>query len=98
MVTDSRSLVEAPREDGMERRLVQLRKRLWRMEERGRRIALLWVPGHCGLTGNEEADSLAGEGGRLDQSKVSVDVASRRAKIRRKMACEPIEHQRLRDV
>ena len=60
--------MEALRGDGMEGRLDQLRERLWRMEERGRRISQLWVPGHRGLPGNEEVDRLAGEGGRLDQS------------------------------
>ena len=82
----------------MERRLVQLRERTWRMEESRRRVALLWVPGHCGLPGNEEVGRLAGEGGRLDQSTVPVDGASRREKMRREMVCEPMGHRRLRDV
>ena len=56
------------------------------------------MPGHCGLAGNEEADRRAGESGRLDQSTVPVDGASRMAKIRREMVCEPIRHERLRDV
>jgi ribonuclease HI len=28
------------------------------------RVQLFWVPGHCGLIGNEEADSLAGVGSK----------------------------------
>jgi ribonuclease HI len=28
------------------------------------KVQLFWVPGHCGITGNEETDSLAGVGSK----------------------------------
>ena len=52
--------------------------RLWtqlrRLEATGRTVHLQWVPAHCGLPGNEEADALAKEAAGLDQQETPVDV------------------------
>ena len=45
-------------------------------------ITLQWIPGHCGVDGNERADQLAKEACLLDQSDTEVDYASAKSLIR----------------
>ena len=57
----------------------QLNRAVWdalvRLSEDGtRRIRLQWVPSHCGLDGNEKADTLAKEAAALPQEDVPVDT------------------------
>ena len=51
---------------------------IWRLlltiTEGGRHIYLQWVPAHCGLPGNEKADTLAKEASSMPQDAVPVDV------------------------
>jgi len=35
------------------------------LKTKHKRIALLWIPGHCQIAGNEHADALATKGARL---------------------------------
>ena len=44
-------------------------------------ITLQWIPGHCGVDGNERADQLAKEACLLDQSETEVDYASAKSVI-----------------
>ena len=46
-------------------------------------VHLQWVPGHAGLPGNEEVDSLAKRGTLLDQSQCPIDYASAVSRIER---------------
>ena len=39
-----------------------------------RPFILQWVPSHCGLPGNERADTLAGQASALPQDDVPVDA------------------------
>ena len=98
VVSDSRSLLDALQGDAGESRLRRLRERLWELSEDGKDVTLVWVPGHCGLPGNEEADRLAGLGCELEQTEAELDGATRRAVIRRGIKGQDVRHERLREV
>ena len=53
------------------------------LSEQGCHTTLQWVPGHCGVVGNEAADRNANAAATLDQSQVPVDLQSARAACRR---------------
>ena len=46
-------------------------------------ITLVWIPSHCGVAGNEEADRLADMGSKMSQDGVPVTHATAKARIRR---------------
>ena len=49
---------------------------------RGRRVVLQWIPAHCGVPGNEQADRLAKEGAGQEQPNNSVSYSEMRSVIR----------------
>ena len=59
-------------------------------------ITLLWVPSHCKITGNDEADTLAEKGTKLPQVGVPVTHATAKARIRREKW--KIGHERAKKV
>ena len=46
-------------------------------------IAVQWIPSHCGLTGNEEADRLAKTGSRLEQTNQPVSYREAKTLVKR---------------
>ena len=99
VATDSRSLIDALQGSGQADGLGALRERLWRLHDERRRLTLVWVPGHCQLPGNEEADRLAGEGCGMDQEEVALTGSTRLAVIRRGMREDDVvTHGHLREV
>ena len=98
VVSDSKSLLDALQGDAGESRLRRLRERLWELSEDGKDVTLVWVPGLCGLPGNEEADRLAGLGCELEQTEAELDGATRGAVIRRGIKGQDVRHERLREV
>ena len=46
------------------------------LTERGRCVHLQWVPAHCGILENEQADSLAKEASALEQSSTPLEASS----------------------
>ena len=46
------------------------------LANRGRRTHLRWVPAHCGIPENEQADLLAKEASALDQSTTPLEASS----------------------
>ena len=98
IATDSRSLVDALGGAGAEPHVTALRRAIWSLEEKGRSVTLVWVPGHCGVPGNEEADRLAAEGSTHQQEEIPINGSTRRALIRREVRGSPVRHERLREV
>ena len=70
-----------------------LRRALWSLEEKGRSVTLVWVPGNCGVPGNEEADRVAAEGSTHQQEEISIDGSTRRSLIRREVRGSPVRHE-----
>ena len=56
VLMDSQALLAAMEDCSTQTRLSMLRDTLWRLEEGGRDLVLVWVRGHCDLPGNERAD------------------------------------------
>ena len=78
LCTDSQAALAALRSGPAEQRSM-LSKTVWEallgLSDAGRReIHLQWVPSHCGLRGNEQADDLAKQAASLPQEEVPVDV------------------------
>ena len=80
---------------------------LWRLREKLRslscKVFFQWVPGHCGLPGNERADQVAREVAGQGRSGVvpqDAPVTFRAAKlsIKRGVVDGPTQHERLRQV
>ena len=52
--------------------LHELREMLSKMSKTYKRAVIQWIPSHCNITGNEEADKLDKEGGRLPQTDYQI--------------------------
>jgi len=64
-------------------------------------VVFQWVPGHCGLEGNDQADRAAKEATalqRADAERVPVTYQAAKALILREVRGRPPEHVRTRQV
>ena len=59
-------------------------------------VKLLWVPSHCGVEGNEEADRLAELGTKGDQKEIPITQAIGYAKVKKKRWT--ITHKRAKTI
>ena len=61
-------------------------------------VCFQWVPGHCGLEGNELADQAANEARRLPGPRAPISYSSAKAYIRRAVRDAPPSHQRTLEI
>jgi ribonuclease HI len=61
---------------------------LLRLSARGVRVILQYVPGHCGVEGNEQADIAAKEGSQEPQDGIPVSYKAAKALIKRTVRAE----------
>ena len=66
--------------------------------EEGKEVAFVWVPGHCGLTGNEWADEAAKVATTGDQNGVECMFGSVKRLWKRREVLSEWEHDRCRRV
>ena len=99
LITDIMSLLQALQGRGGGCRVENIRRELWDLYGNGKQVGLAWVPGHCGLPGNEAADEMARRGSELAQERVGVDLATRMAVARRgTRRSAQLTHHRLKEV
>ena len=76
-MTDALSVLQALEGD----KLPQLMENLQRLQ-RLKRVVLQWIPAHCGINGNEEADQLAKEGATQPQEVKSANLKEKTTLIK----------------
>ena len=81
-LTDCRSAIQSLQSpsDQLERNTLHLLTALSRQIK----VAIQWIPAHCGLSGNEEADRLAKSGSRMEQVNQKISYKEARTLIKNK--------------
>ena len=80
LLTDSSSALEALAGGKIPHLMARLQE-----AARHRRVALQWIPAHCGIQGNEAADELAKLGAQEEQPDNSVSFTEKRALVKAAM-------------
>jgi len=71
--SDSLSLIQSIKNECVENPIItSIFKELWLIEEQGKEVVFCWVPGHCGIDGNEQADQAAKEA--LEQEVTPITI------------------------
>jgi ribonuclease HI len=94
--TDSMSLVDAIEKNNWKDPDECLKKIKTTISRLTTQITLLWIPSHCGIRGNEEADDLAKHGSDMAQDNVPVSHKSVKARIKARKW--DLEHPRAREL
>ena len=84
IITDSMSLQTALRNNNWKDKCEILAKIKEEAHLVNNKPTILWIPSHCDVKGNEEADKMAELGSRMDQSEVPVAHAMVKARIKSK--------------
>ena len=101
VVSDSQAGLRALKEGRGGRRcerLAEAQRLGVELGERGKEVAFVWVPSHCGLPGNEMADEGAKRASGEDQAGVGCMFESVKALWKRREVLREFEHERCRSV
>ena len=101
IVTDSKALTSSLTNDQTNSpKVSKIKKKIEDILDNGLKfITILWVPGHSGLNGNEEADNLAKQGTSLNQEEAEIDIESAKAIIKERLTPkEELKHQTLKKI
>ena len=101
VATDSQAALRALKGAGsgwLEEDMGEVRRAGMRLGEKGKRVGFVWVPGHCGLVGNEWADEEAKQAVEEDQGGGSVSEATIRRCWKRREGERAWEHERCKKV
>ncbi|GFR79136.1 Gag-Pol polyprotein [Elysia marginata] len=87
LYTDSQSLVRRL-EEGPTLTKTSLENEMWTLihqicSRNATNLHIQWIPGHCGIAGNDEADHLANQGQIEDQREVEIDLKTAKAVSKR---------------
>ena len=94
--TDSLSVHAALEKDNWKDAQDWIRKIKLQSRKMAGQVTILWVPSHCGVEGNEEADRLAEIGTKLDQKETPITQAIAYAKVKKKIW--KITHKRAKTI
>jgi ribonuclease HI/exonuclease III len=89
IITDSQSLCK-----GLQNNNPDLEPLLKRIHSLPNKITIQWVPGHCGIAGNELADKAAKEATSMDGPGKPVSFRAVSARVRETTNDPPTKHQR----
>ena len=82
-LTDSISALQALEARDSDQSLEELKHQISNLATKST-VVLQWIPAHCGITGNENADKLAKEGSRMEQENHCLSYRESKTIIRRK--------------
>ena len=86
-MTDCPSILQSLQSPGEDQIFSDIRQELSLLKNKTS-VTLQWIPSHCGVGGNEEADRLSKMGSKLEQSAQSMSYSEAKAILRNKFLTE----------
>ena len=89
-LSDSLSALQSLQSTPVEKRTRQLRESFKNLASTST-VTLQWIPAHCGIKGNENADRLAKEGGKQEQPETSMSFKESKMHIKHRWSSRFLE-------
>ena len=89
-LSDSLSALQSLQSTPAEKRTRQLRESFENLASTST-VTLQWIPAHCGIKGNENADRLAKEGGKQEQPETSMSLKESKMHIKHRWSSRFLE-------
>ena len=81
LLSDAKSVLQALNNQGHQS-FPKVNQLLAEVANVSARLVLQWIPGHCHIKGNEQADSLAKEGSAMNQIEMDMSLEESKTQIR----------------